>query len=58
MNENRNEILKEKGLAFFGEITASVSHEINNAISIINEYSGLLEDLTYTAERGENVSSE
>ena len=39
-------------LEFFGKITASVTHEINNILSIINEYSGLLEDLVLIAEKG------
>jgi C4-dicarboxylate-specific signal transduction histidine kinase len=35
----------EKELAFFGAITASVSHELNNVISIIDQTAGLLQDL-------------
>ena len=33
------------GPAFFGRITASVTHEINNVLSTVGELSGLLEDL-------------
>ncbi len=42
----------QKELAFFGKITASVSHELNNVLSIINENSGLLDDLMYVVEQG------
>jgi len=44
--------LGEAGLRFFGKMTASISHEIKNALSIINESAGLLEDLTVLAEKG------
>jgi signal transduction histidine kinase len=42
---NSNQLLHEEELTFFGKITASISHELNNVLSIINEYSGLLNDL-------------
>jgi signal transduction histidine kinase len=32
-------------LAFFGRIMASMSHELQNVIATINEFSGLMEDL-------------
>ena len=35
----------EAELKFFGKITASVTHEINNVIAIIREMNGLLADL-------------
>ena len=41
-----------RALAFFGRVTAGVSHEIKNALAIINENAGLLEDLTLMAEEG------
>jgi C4-dicarboxylate-specific signal transduction histidine kinase len=44
--------LREKGLAFFGSITASFSHEINNVMAIIAELSGLMEDLLRVADQG------
>jgi signal transduction histidine kinase len=46
------EIIAESGLQFFGEIAASISHEIKNVLAIINENAGLLEDLTLLAEQG------
>jgi len=40
------------GLRFFGKMTASISHEVKNVLSIINESAGLLDDLTVLAEKG------
>ena len=40
------------GLQFFGKISASISHELKNALAIINENAGLLEDFTIMADRG------
>jgi len=44
MDVDQDHRLRESGLAFFGRITASVSHDINNVLSTIGEYSGLLQD--------------
>ncbi len=46
------DILGETGLRFFGRVSASISHELKNVLSIINENSGLLEDLALMAETG------
>ena len=40
------------GLAFFGQVSASISHEIKNVLAVINENAGLLEDLVLMAEKG------
>lgn len=40
------------GLQYFGSMTASISHEIKNALAVINENAGLLGDLTALIERG------
>jgi C4-dicarboxylate-specific signal transduction histidine kinase len=45
-------VLGEAGLQFFGKMSASISHEIKNALAIINESAGLLEDLSLRAEKG------
>ena len=43
-----------KKLKFIEKITSNVTHEINNVFSIINEYSGMLEDkLILAQETGE-----
>lgn len=41
-----------EGLRFFGRTSASISHELKNTLSIMNESAGLLEDLALLAERG------
>ena len=50
--------LAKTGLQFFGCMSASVTHEIKNALAIINENAGLLEDIVLMAERGLDVSPE
>ena len=42
-------------LAFFGRITASATHQINNVLSILVELHGLLEDLLEPSREGEPV---
>lgn len=53
--DQKPEILLETGLQFFGQISASISHEIKNVLAIINENAGLLEDLTLMADRGKPI---
>jgi signal transduction histidine kinase len=45
-------------VAFFGRITASVTHELNNVISIVDQNAGLLDDLIVGEERGVPLSLE
>jgi len=52
------ELLSETGLQFFGEMSASISHELKNVMAIINENAGLLEDLTVMAEKGMPIDPE
>ena len=40
------------GLRFFGQISASVSHEFKNVLAIINENAGLMEDIILMEEKG------
>ncbi|HDS01199.1 MAG TPA: HAMP domain-containing histidine kinase [candidate division Zixibacteria bacterium] len=49
---------RAQSLAFFGSITASVTHEIMNVIAIINELTGLLDDMRYSADQGQVIESE
>ncbi|MDX9788048.1 MAG: histidine kinase dimerization/phospho-acceptor domain-containing protein [Desulfobacterales bacterium] len=56
MNNSLN-IAGDAGLRFFGRISASISHELRNALSIINESAGLLEDLTFMAQKGTPIDS-
>lgn len=46
------------GLHFFGTMTASISHELKNALAIINENAGLLGDLALLAEKGRPLDPE
>lgn len=50
--------LREKDLAFFGAVTASISHDLNNSIAIIEQTAGLLEDLVMGNEGGSPISNE
>ncbi len=50
--DSTDRYLREHGLAFNGKITASLSHELNNAVAIINEYNGLLADMVEAAKQG------
>lgn len=52
------ERLQERGLAFFGKITAGVTHELNNVMSIIEQVSGLLDDYCAAAESGGQLDPE
>ena len=49
---NYQESIGACGLHCFGSISASVSHELKNALAIINENAGLLEDLSFMAGKG------
>lgn len=51
-------MVSNQGLKFFGEINASISHEIKNVLSIINENAGLLEDFTLLADKGHPLDPE
>jgi signal transduction histidine kinase len=46
------------GLLFCGTMTASMSHEIKNALAIVNENAGLLEDLILLSEKGRPLNPE
>jgi len=47
-----------EGVRFFGEMSASVSHEIKNVLAIINENAGLLKDMVAMSARGMPLSPE
>ncbi len=40
------------GLKFFGQMSASIAHDIRNVVAVISENAGLLEDLCLMAEKG------
>ncbi|MBT8340187.1 MAG: hypothetical protein HKP58_11625 [Desulfatitalea sp.] len=45
-------------LKFFGEIAASVSHEIKNSLAVINEAAGLLQDMVQQEKKGQSLGPE
>lgn len=48
----RETVVQETGLQFFGKLSAAVTHDLKNVLSIINEKTGLLEDFCHMAQRG------
>jgi len=52
---DRSDTAVEKGLMFFGTVTASISHDIKNRMAIINEQAGLLEDFVRMAGKGREL---
>jgi C4-dicarboxylate-specific signal transduction histidine kinase len=51
-------LIGEAGLQFFGRMSASISHELKNALAIIKENSGLLSDYIHMMGRGMSVEPE
>ncbi len=58
MSNAGNKDQMAQSLAFFGTVTASVTHELTNVIAIINELTGLLDDMRYSAEQGQIIGSD
>jgi len=48
----------DDGLKFFGIITASVTHELNNILSIIDQSAGLVEDFMANPDSGVPLTEE
>ena len=46
------DVLGETGLQFYGKMCTSMSHEIKNALAIIQEHAGLLDDFAVMANEG------
>ena len=49
---NNKDATECDGLRFFGRMSAAITHDIKNTLSIMNENAGLLEDLAQMAETG------
>lgn len=49
---------KNLDIEFFGTVAASISHDINNRLAVINENAGLVEDLLSLSERGQDLNPE
>jgi signal transduction histidine kinase len=52
------EIEKNDDLAFFGQVNASISHELKNILAVISETAGLMNDLMELAAGGKQVAPE
>ena len=50
--DQQSNLLGISGLRFFGKMSAANAHEIKNALAVINENAGLLEDFAGMAEKG------
>jgi len=50
--------VSDEGLRFFGEMSASVSHEIRNKLAVINEKAGLVQDIALVMKTGRPVDPE
>ncbi len=48
----------DQGLRFFGQVIASVTHDIKNSLATINENAGLLTDHATMAARGRPLDPE
>ncbi len=56
-NKQKKEgVLASTSLQFFGQMSASATHEIKNSLAIINENAGLLQDLTLMSKNGQALS--
>ncbi|MBI5895626.1 MAG: sensor histidine kinase [Desulfobacterales bacterium] len=54
MNVGPN-LVGQSGLTYFGRTTASISHELKNALAIIKENAGLLGDYLLMADKGVSI---
>jgi C4-dicarboxylate-specific signal transduction histidine kinase len=50
--------IAEEEMRFFGNVSAAISHEINNRIAVINEKAGLLTDLSIMMAQGREIDVE
>lgn len=55
MNHRSIDYMNSEGLGFFGEISASISHELKNILAIISESAGFLNDLTQMSRQGKHI---
>lgn len=54
----RLDTIGENGLQFYSKISASISHDIKNALAIINENAGLMDDFALMAPQGVPIDPE
>ena len=58
MPESKNRLRTQPELAFFGTVTASLSHELRNVLATVDEYAGLMADFGEAAGPDGVVSAE
>jgi signal transduction histidine kinase len=54
----RLDTIGESGLQFYSKVSAAISHDIKNALAIINENAGLMDDFTLMANQGVPIDPE
>jgi K+-sensing histidine kinase KdpD len=54
----RLDTIGENGLQFYSKVLAAISHDIKNALAIINENAGLMDDFTLMADQGAPIDPE
>jgi nitrogen fixation/metabolism regulation signal transduction histidine kinase len=54
-DSDRWKSVSEENLRFFGEMSASVSHEIRNKLAVINEKAGLVQDIVLAMKSGRSI---
>ncbi len=55
VDSDRWKSVSEESLRFFGEMSASVSHEIRNKLAVINEKAGLVQDIVLGLKSGRSI---
>jgi signal transduction histidine kinase len=50
--DRQSDVIEKSELRFFSEVSAANAHEIKNALAVINENAGLLDDLVTMAHQG------
>jgi len=48
-------VISGESLRFFGEMSATVSHEIRNKLAVINEKAGLIQDIALAMKSGRSI---
>lgn len=56
--KNDHWIITQEGLHFINDMTALAMHELKNKLAIINENSGLIQDLFFMAKQGRELNIE
>ncbi len=51
-------VAAELGMSFFGEVSAGLSHELNNVLAVMKENTGLLQDYLELAAQGRELDQE